>query len=227
MDYKVPTHAEIDPYFSVNPISEWQHFNAFINFKLEDGRVYTAEELFRSFCRSLACIENGNYPKFVTDYAKNLKTATKMKRNFFMELAEKIIERIERRQLMKENEIDIQEKQSLRVQVSKSKALDDITNAIIGKRKRDSNDDYDNEHINIETFDNEQTARENYAISARELSNDLAMSSFNIKASSKQVFTWEHVIPKMEINENSTKDVCPQMFGTDEHAYCDFTKSPP
>ncbi|CAG8582715.1 1969_t:CDS:2, partial [Scutellospora calospora] len=30
----------------------------------------------------------------------------------------------------------------------------------------------------------------------------------------------------MKINENSTKDVCLQMFETDESAYCDFTKSP-
>ncbi|CAG8552617.1 4845_t:CDS:2 [Diversispora eburnea] len=65
---------------------------------------------------------------------------------------------------------------SLRAQVSKSKALDDITNAIIGKQ--------------------------NYATSARES----AMSSFNIKISSKQIFTWNHVIQKMEIKENSTKD---------------------
>ncbi|CAG8590724.1 14664_t:CDS:2, partial [Acaulospora colombiana] len=134
MDYKVPAHAEIDTYFSANPISKWQLFDAYINFKLEDGRVHTASELFRTFCGSLAYIERGSYPKFVTEYAKKLKMATKTKRNFFMEFAEKLIERVERRQLMKENEIDIQEKQSLRAQVSKSKALDDITNAIIGKR---------------------------------------------------------------------------------------------
>ena len=33
----------------------------------------------------------------------------------------------------------------MRDQASKSKALDDITNAITGKRKRDSNDDCENE----------------------------------------------------------------------------------
>ncbi|KAF0337578.1 hypothetical protein F8M41_016481 [Gigaspora margarita] len=106
---------------------------------------------------------------------------------------------------------------SLRAQASESKALDDITNAItsIGKckrerkRKRESNDDDEN---NIETFDNEQTTIENYATSARELSNDPAMSSFEIKASFKQISTWEHVISKMKINENLMKDVCLQMF---------------
>ncbi|RHZ44026.1 hypothetical protein Glove_772g22 [Diversispora epigaea] len=178
MDYKVPTHPDIDTYFSMNPISKWQIFDGFINFKLESDRAYTASDLFRCFCRSLTRIEDGSYPKFVTEYAKDLKGAMK--------------------QLMRENEIDIREKQSLRAQVSKSKALDDITNAIIGKRKRDCDgDDENNEngHINDETFDNEQKIREKYA-----------MSPFNIKVSSRQIFTWDYVISKIEIKENSMKD---------------------
>ncbi|RHZ88625.1 hypothetical protein Glove_21g14 [Diversispora epigaea] len=132
MDYKVPTHAEIDIYFSVNSISKWQLFNAYINFKLEDGRVHTASELFRTFCGSLVCIESGSYFKFVTEYVKKLKMATK----------------------------------SLRAQVSKSKALDDITNAIIRKRKRDSDgndnddDNDDDGHINSGTFNNKQKTNE-------------------------------------------------------------------
>ncbi|CAG8597621.1 13258_t:CDS:10 [Gigaspora margarita] len=174
MDYTVPAHVEIDTYFSVIPISKWQHLDMYINFKLEDGQLHTALELYRSFCRSLSCIERGSYPKFVTDYAKNLKMVVKSKQKFFTELAEKIIERAERRKLMKENEIDIQEKQSLWAQAFESKALDDITNAITGigkykrerKRIRESNDDDEDD---IETLNNEQTAIENYATSAREL----------------------------------------------------------
>ncbi|CAG8575580.1 7745_t:CDS:10 [Diversispora eburnea] len=161
MDYKVPTHPDIDTYFSMNPIS-----------------------------KSLTRIEDGSYPKFVTEYAKTLKRV--------MKLADKIIERVERQQLIRENEIDIREKQSLRAQVSKSKALDDITNAIIGKRKRDCDGDDENDengHINDETFDNEQKIREKYA-----------MPPFNIKVSSRQIFTWDYTISKIEIKENSMKD---------------------
>ncbi|CAG8637750.1 8809_t:CDS:10, partial [Acaulospora morrowiae] len=161
MDYKVPAHVEIDTYFSAIPISKWHLLDVYINFKLEDGLIHTAKELYRTFCRSLACIERGGYPKFVTEYVKNLK--------MFMKLAEKIIERVERRQLMKENEIDIQEKQT----------------------------------------------RKNYVKSARKRSN--GMSEYTIKTDSKQIFTWDHAIPRMEIKEASMKD-----WINDEHNFSDY-----
>ncbi|CAG8674931.1 5021_t:CDS:2, partial [Funneliformis mosseae] len=104
MDYKVPTHAEIDDYFSTNPVSEWHLLNVYMNTKLESSPLLTASELFRSFCRSLTFIEkneNYSYPKYVTEYAKKLRMAMK----------------------------------TMRDQVSKSKALDEITNAIIGNVK--------------------------------------------------------------------------------------------
>ncbi|KAF0478506.1 hypothetical protein F8M41_024042 [Gigaspora margarita] len=161
MNYTVPAHVEIDTYFSVIPISKWQHLDMYINFKLEDGQLHTALELYRSFCRSLSCIERGSYPKFVTDYAKNLKMVVK----------------------------------SLWAQAFESKALDDITNAItsIGKckrerkRKRESNDDDEND---IETFDNEQTAIENYTTSARELSNDLRCLYSKLKRALNKFSHW-------------------------------------
>ncbi|CAI2187872.1 18530_t:CDS:10 [Funneliformis geosporum] len=202
MDYKVPAHIEIDTYFSTNPVSEWHRLNAYMNSKLGTSPLSTAPDLYRSFHRSLAIVEKneaGSYPKYIVEYAKKLKTAVKSKKIFFIELAEKIIDRIDRRELMRENNIDICEKQTVRDQASKSKALDDITNAITGKRKRDSNDNYENEL-------NEEMVKENYATSAREPSNDFAISSFGIEVSSKQILTWDHVIPKMEIKENSLKD---------------------
>ncbi|KAF0421482.1 hypothetical protein F8M41_006774 [Gigaspora margarita] len=109
-----------------------------------------------------------------------------------------MVGRIDRRELMKENNIDICEKQTMRDQASKSKALDNITDAITGKRKRDSND-YEDEL-------NEEMVQENYATSTRKPSSDFAISSFGIEVSSKQILTWDHVVPKMEIKENSLKD---------------------
>ncbi|CAG8690813.1 11671_t:CDS:10, partial [Funneliformis caledonium] len=169
MDYKVPAHIEIDTYFSTIPVSKWHRLNDYMNSKLGTSPLSTAPDLYRSFHRSLAIVEKneaGSYPKYIVDYAKKLKTAVK--------LAEKIIDRIDRRELMKENNIDICEKQTMRDQASKSKALDDITNAITGKRKRDSNDDCENEL-------NEEMVQENYATSAREPNNDFAISSFGIE----------------------------------------------
>ncbi|CAG8576642.1 4971_t:CDS:2 [Funneliformis mosseae] len=126
-----------------------------------------------------------------------LSTAPDLYRFFYRSLA--IVEKNEA-----ENNIDICEKQTMRDQASKSKALDDIINAITGKRKRDSNDDCENE-LNKEMV-RRTSFFENYATSAREPNNNFAISSFGIEVSSKQILTWDHVVPKMEINENSLKD---------------------
>ncbi|CAI2166982.1 13466_t:CDS:2 [Funneliformis geosporum] len=67
---------------------------------------------------------------------------------------------------------------TVRNQASKSKALDNITNAITEKCKRDSNDNYENKL-------NKEMVKENYATSARESSNDFTISSFSIEMSSK------------------------------------------
>jgi len=40
------------------------------------------------------------------------------------------------------------------------------------------------------------------------LQENLVISSFGIEVSSKQILTWDHVVPKMKIKENSLKDVC-------------------
>ncbi|CAG8600582.1 21882_t:CDS:2 [Gigaspora rosea] len=174
LDYKVPTHIKIDTYFSTIPVSKWHRLNDHMNSKLRASPLSTAPDLYRSFHRSLVeRNEDGGYPKYIVDYAKKLKTAVKSKKDFFIELAEKIIDRIDRRELMKENKVDI-------YHASKSKALDDITNAITRKRKR---------------------RNENYATSAREPSSDFAISSFGLVNQ-----TWDHVVPKMEIKENFLKD---------------------
>ncbi|CAJ0755820.1 1157_t:CDS:2 [Entrophospora sp. SA101] len=194
MYYKIPAHAEIDTYLSTNPISEWHLLNVYMNSKLESNPLMTAPDLFRSFCRSLTFIEkneNDSYPKYVMEYAKKLRMTMK--------------------QLMKENEIDIQEKQS--------KALDDITNKIIQKCKRGGNDNDENEFDNdrTRTSDNgeiEPMIQENCEeidTSARGHNNDFTVSSFGVEVSSKQIFTWDYVIQKMEIKENSLKD--PLMMG--------------
>ncbi|CAJ0752275.1 15072_t:CDS:2 [Entrophospora sp. SA101] len=172
MYYKIPAHAEIDTYLSTNPISEWHLLNVYMNSKLESNPLMTAPDLFRSFCRSLTFIEkneNDSYPKYVMEYAKKLRMTMK--------------------QLMKENEIDIQEKQS--------KALDDITNKIIQKCKRGGNDNDENEFDNdrTRTSDNgeiEPMIQENCEeidTSARGHNNDFTVSSFGVVVSSKQIFT--------------------------------------
>ncbi|CAG8597742.1 6677_t:CDS:2 [Funneliformis mosseae] len=69
-------------------------------------------------------------------------------------------------------------------QVSKSKALDNIKNAITKKHKRDSNDDCENEL-------NEEMVQENYATSAKEPNNNFAILSFSIKKS---------IIEKLKVN---------------------------
>ncbi|KAF0421484.1 hypothetical protein F8M41_006776 [Gigaspora margarita] len=163
MDYKVPAHIEIDTYFSTIPVSKWHRLTDYMNSELWTSPLSTAPDLYMSFYRSLTVVErneDGGYPKYIVDYAKKLKTAVKSKKDFFIELAEKIIDRIDRRELMKENNIDICEKQ----------------------------------------------VQENYATSAREPSSDFAISLFGIEVSSKQILTWDHVVPKMEIKENSLKD---------------------
>jgi len=81
MDYKAPTHAEIDDYFSTNPMSEWHLLNVYMDSKLESNPLLTASELFRSFCRSLTFIEkneNDSYPKHALEYAKKLRMAMKV-----------------------------------------------------------------------------------------------------------------------------------------------------
>ncbi|CAJ0829674.1 8459_t:CDS:2 [Entrophospora sp. SA101] len=118
---------------------------------------------------------------------------------------------------MKENEIDIQEKQS--------KALDDITNKIIQKCKRGGNDNDENEFDNdrTRTSDNgeiEPMIQENCEeidTSARGHNNDFTVSSFGVEVSSKQIFTWDYVIQKMEIKENSLKD----WINNDGHNFSD------
>jgi len=81
MDYKVPSHIEIDTYFSTIPVSEWHRLNDYINSKLGTSPLSTAPDLYRSFHRSLAIVEKnegGSYPKYIVDYAKKLKTAVKV-----------------------------------------------------------------------------------------------------------------------------------------------------
>ena len=39
-------------------------------------------------------------------------------------------------------------------------------------------------------------------------SNGFEISSFGIEVKSKQISTWDYVIPKMEIRDDSSKDVC-------------------
>ncbi|RIA81227.1 hypothetical protein C1645_790860, partial [Glomus cerebriforme] len=56
MDYKVPTHAEIDDYFSTNPMSEWHLLNVYMDSKLESR----------------------NPPKYASEYAKKLRMAMKV-----------------------------------------------------------------------------------------------------------------------------------------------------
>ncbi|CAI2168795.1 13441_t:CDS:10 [Funneliformis geosporum] len=199
MDYKVPTHAEIDEYFSNNLVSEWHLLNVYMNSKLESSPLLTAPELFRSICKLLSLIETNeknSYPKYVSEYAKKLRIAVK-----------KIVERAERQELMRENENEIQQKQS--------KALDKITNAIVGKtgkRKRDSNDDDENKTDNNRISKNgkiEPMVQENYeeiATSEKGHSNGFEISSFGIEVGSKQISTWDYVISKMEIREDSSKD---------------------
>ncbi|CAG8462422.1 5154_t:CDS:2 [Paraglomus occultum] len=176
MDYKVPTHAEIDDYFSTNPMSEWHLLNI------------TEKN------------ENDSYPKYASEYAKKLRMAMKTKGKFFMNLAEKIVDRVERREPMKENEIDIRQKQTMRDQLSESKALDEITNAIVGKRKRDDNDDDEIDNSKISKNGNiEPMVQENYekiTTSEKGHSNGFEISSFGIEVKSKQISTWDYVIQK-------------------------------
>nr|CAG8631755.1 1886_t:CDS:2 [Entrophospora candida] len=110
-------------------------------------------------------------------------------------------------------------------QAYKLKALDDITNKIIQKCKRGSNDNDENEFDNdrTRTSDNgkiEPMIQENCEeidTSARGHNSDFTVSSFGVEVSSKQIFTWDYVIQKMEIKENSLKD----WINNDGHNFSD------
>nr|CAG8628257.1 4637_t:CDS:10 [Entrophospora candida] len=160
MEYKISTNLNIDAYFSNQPISKWHRFDAYIIDMLKSNPIITPQQLHTSFCKSLSVIENnqnGGCPKYVLNYATKLRKAVKKQRKtYFIDLAEKLVERTQRENLMQENKIDIQQKQ-----------------------------DSDAFMINLESNDN------------YEIEN---MMDF------KHVFTWDHVIPKMQIQENSLKD---------------------
>ncbi|RIA81228.1 hypothetical protein C1645_837339 [Glomus cerebriforme] len=81
---------------------------------------------------------------------------------------------------------------------------------LLGKRKRDDNDDDEIDNSKISKNGKiEPMVQENYeeiTTSEKGHSNGFEIFSFGIEVKSKQISTWDYVIPKMEIRDDSSKD---------------------